>query len=137
MTQVAQVSELDSNALCSRVQQWLHRSIIDGLSIAAAGGGVIGGFERLIEAMVRQEVRVVVLADDASPRTVRSINIRVGELIRCAKVGLTKSELGALVGQPHRAAIGLLDVGSAHYALSQLQRWLDWGEESTSSQPPP
>ena len=126
--EAARESGCDPNAWLAELRDWLRRTIMDGLSMAAAGGGAVGGFERLLQAMTTEEVAFLVLADDASERTVRSIGARANERIPTVRLGLTRDELGRIVGQPQRAALGVLDVGSSHYALTQLKRWLVWGD---------
>ncbi len=129
VAQAARESGCEPNVWLSVLRDWLRRTIMDALSIAAAGGGVMGGFERLLQAITAEQIGFLVLADDAAERTVRSICGRADEPLPTVRVGLTRDELGAVVGQPQRAALGVLDVSSSHYLLTQLKRWLVWGDD--------
>lgn len=113
--------DVDPDALRAEIVAAIGRSALDGLSIAAAAGALIGGQERLVEALLSGRVDLVALASDASERTAD----RIREAAEEAEVVITPwsaDALGARVGRGALAAVGLTTVGATRSARRWLRR---------------
>lgn len=109
--------------LCQVVQAAVLRGLSSGLSIAAASGGLVGGHDRLVDALKRGEINVVALADGASARTLASIRLAAdGAAVRCVPIPLDPCALGALTGRPKLAAVGVLPQGPTKLLRRNLAR---------------
>jgi len=99
----------------------LH-ALRDGLSLAAAGGGLVGGHDALVDALRNERVRVVMTASDAAERTLRSIAGAIPTGVESVALPMTRDALGTQVGQGARAALGVLPVPASAHLLRQLRR---------------
>jgi ribosomal protein L7Ae-like RNA K-turn-binding protein len=96
----------------------------DGLSLAAAGGGLVFGHDA-VEAAARSGAIVGLLtASDASERTVASVR---SETIPTWALPLDREALGRRVGQGTLAVIGVRDVACTVHLRRQLRRWTRLG----------
>lgn len=117
---------VDAGALSDQVRNAVLRACADGLSMAAAGGALVGGHDALSRALEDGSVVDVVVAEDASERTVASLRKAAGDL-SFTSMPLTREALGAKVGSAPRAAVGVrLDHASTHLRR-QLRRLRDLG----------
>lgn len=100
----------------------LQRAIEDGLSQAAAAGALVGGRARLEAALADGDVIEVVVADDASARTVESLERVAPEGVHFTRVGfLTTEQLGARTGRGMRAAVGVKRSRASAHLIRRLQ----------------
>ncbi len=106
-----------------RDQVW--RSLLDGLSLAAAGGGLIGGHDVLEAALREGRVEILVAAEDASERTLADLGAAAE--VPTIRIPLTKAALGPRVGTASRAAVGVVPTPATHHLRRQLRRWLALG----------
>ena len=105
------------------VQSAVVRGLSSGLSIAAASGGLVGGHDRLVDALQRGEINIVALADGASARTLASIQLAADRAgVVCAPIPLGPCALGALIGRPKLAAVGVLPQGPTKLLRRNLAR---------------
>ena len=110
--------------LHERVLSAVERAAMQGLSLAAASGSLVGGHDRLRAALSQGEIRLVVVAQGASDRTIDSLRGVAGE-VPFVPISLDAQGLGELVGRGARAALGLKRTKGASFAERQLRRWMD------------
>ncbi len=101
----------------------LHR-IQRELPLAARSGLVASGAQRL--AAASGELVVLVVAEDASERSVASLTALANEL-PAFRIPLGRSALGALVGKGPRAALGVRRGARGEALLSELRRYSSLG----------
>jgi uncharacterized protein len=112
--------------LSAAVRAKVSSAALDGLSMAAASGSLVGGHDRLRAALVAGEVAVVAVAAGASERTIASLREVAGETPFIA-VDLDSGALGERLGRGARAAVGVLHTRGAAHALRWLRRLADLG----------
>ncbi|MEQ1504419.1 MAG: YlxR family protein [Myxococcota bacterium] len=117
---------VDAAGLVQQLEDALLRVVIDGLSLAAAAGAVIGGHDVLEMGLRDGRVVELIFASDAAERT-------VGDLLRASgdrpvtRLPLDKNTLGAKVGQAPRAALGLVPAPAFRHLRDQLRRLRSMG----------
>ena len=105
----------------------IRRSCLDGLSLAAASGSLIGGHDKLLTALSNNEVVWVITAQDASERTLLSLRKGASKRVAFQRIDLDSEALGVRVGSSPRAAIGVRRSSATSYLLKQLHRLRDMG----------
>jgi len=105
-----------------RIEEALRRAIGDGFSLAAAAGALIGGAERLGQAIQKGQVVWVAVASDAADRTIDTLKRGAPEQVRFVKVPFTRAELGGVTGRGPRAALGVSSSRAATHLRLQLRR---------------
>jgi predicted RNA-binding protein YlxR (DUF448 family) len=96
-------------------------AVLDGLSIAAASGSLVGGHDRLRAALEAGEIAVVAVAAGASDRTLQSLAEVAGD-VSFIPISLDAGELGDRIGRGARAALGVLSTRPAGFLVRQLKR---------------
>ena len=110
----------DPGPLQERVRACVLSALADGLSIAAAGGGLVAGHDAA-EAGVRSgEIVVLMYANDASERTRASVD-RAGA-VPSVVVPFDRAELGRRIGQEPRAVVGVRGFSCTVHLRRQLRR---------------
>lgn len=94
----------------------------DGLSLAAASGGLVGGHDQLLKALADGRVAEVALASDAAERTIRSLTQALPGDMLVTTLPLDREALGRRIGSGTRAALGVLPVPATRHLRTQLQR---------------
>ncbi|MEO0600281.1 MAG: DUF448 domain-containing protein [Myxococcota bacterium] len=121
---------VDASRLAEQLQEAVQNALFHGLSLAAAGGGLVVGFDRLSFAIVEGRVQDVLVAKDASPRTVQALT-RVLESNGSDQVPLpipwTREAIGTQIGQGACAVLGVVAMPATDYLRAQLQRFRDLG----------
>lgn len=107
-----------SDQLCNA----LLRQVADGLSLAARAGAVIGGSDVVQQALADGRIGDLVFASDASARTVQEVLRSAGEPVVVTVLPFDKGELGARVGQPPRAVVGIVSSSAFRHLREQLRR---------------
>ncbi len=120
-------AEVYTPELAVKVRSLLRAAVLDGLSLAAAGGGLVGGADLLEAALREGRVLEVVVASDAAERTVRHLRDAAPEVPTTVVDGLTRDVLGARIGRRSLAAVGVADVPAARHLLRTLRRLRDAG----------
>ncbi len=115
-------ASVDATSLLERVRAAVESSALDGLSMAAAAGALVGGHDLLEGALRSGEVVEVVVASDASERTIDSLRSSAREGMAFTRVSLGREKLGARVGRGDRAALGILPSRAASPLRRQLRR---------------
>jgi hypothetical protein len=105
-----------------QLRERVQSAALDGLSQAAAAGALVGGHDRLAAELAQGTVVEVVLASDASPRTVASLREVARPGVEFTALPLDREALGARVGRGSRAALGVRRSRAAAHLLSQLRR---------------
>lgn len=112
--------------LASVIRERIMGAVLDGLSMAAASGSLVGGHDRLRAALIGGEVTAVVVASGASERTLSSLR-QVAEGVPFVPVALDAGELGDRIGRSARAALGVRSTRGAAFVRLQLRRLADLG----------
>ncbi len=112
----------DTAGLCDRVKQAVLRALEDGLSLAAAGGGLVGGHDALVAALRAGEVAVVLTASDAAERTLGSIRAEAGDEVPLVPLPFDRDSLGARIGAAPRAVLGVRPDPASTHLRRQLRR---------------
>ncbi|MCB9696089.1 MAG: DUF448 domain-containing protein [Alphaproteobacteria bacterium] len=113
--------------LAAAVRDAVERALLDGLSLAAAGGGLVGGHDAIVQALAGGEIELLVLASDAADRTIRDLLRAAPEGMPAVPVTLDREALGSRVGSAPRAALGVRPTGSTVHLRRQLRRWVGLG----------
>ena len=108
-------------ALLEQLMARTREALLDGLSMAAAAGALIGGHDVLEQALREQRVDEVVIAEDASPRTVDDLR-RIAPDVPFTVLPIGRDALGERVGRGARAALGVTPSRSAIHLRRQLRR---------------
>lgn len=113
--------------LHDRLCEALVAAALDGLSMAAAGGALVGGRDFLVPALREGRVVAVVVANGASERTVEEYRGAAGGDVVFVQLPADADALGARVGKGPRAALGVRSATAATHLLRQLRRLRDLG----------
>ena len=120
--------------LRTQLQSLIRRAFEDGLSQAAAAGALVGGFAQLTDALDHGRVHWVIVASDASTRTIDDLKDRASRVetgdqprVRFVEAPHTRDELGLRIGRGPRAALGILSSRAATHLRRQLRRLADLG----------
>jgi ribosomal protein L7Ae-like RNA K-turn-binding protein len=105
----------------------VHRATNDGVSQAAAAGALVGGHAKLVKSRDLGTVDMVIVASDASERTVRSLQTHADEEVVFVSVPVTTEQLGQRVGRGSRAALGVTASRAASHLRRQLHRLVALG----------
>ena len=97
-------------------------ALLDGLSFAAAAGVLIGGHDQLEGELRAGTILEVVVASDASERTVNDLRNAAAPNVPFTQVPYDRDTLGQRVGKGARAALGVQRSRAAHHLLVQLRR---------------
>jgi len=123
-------SEVDASELAAQIRQSVETALFHGLSLAAAGGGLVVGIERLSHAIREGRVTDVMVARDAATRTVQSLQ-RVLDDTESEQVRLpipwSREAIGTQIGQGPCAVLGVVPMPATDYLRAQLQRFRELG----------
>ena len=120
-------SQVRTEGLGVAIREAVIRSALDGLSMAAAAGALVGGHDLLEDALANGRISEVVVAVDASERTIADLRKAAGESVAFVRLPLDREALGARVGRGPRAALGVGASRATHHLRMQLRRLLDLG----------
>lgn len=104
-----------------KIRVAVESSTLQGLTMAAAGGCLVAGFDQLREAMRQNRVVEWATASDASSRTLDGLR-REANGLPCAALPWDKQTLGDALGQAPRAALGVLAGSASAHARRSLDR---------------
>ncbi|MEQ1570433.1 MAG: DUF448 domain-containing protein [Myxococcota bacterium] len=110
----------DPAGLRARVHALVLASVYDGLSLASRAGALIGGHDAVEFAIRDGRVAELVVASDAAERTVR--DLARDPSMPITSVPLSKDDLGARIGQPPRAVVGIVASPAFRHLREQLRR---------------
>jgi ribosomal protein L7Ae-like RNA K-turn-binding protein len=113
---------VDLVGLGEQVRAAIVNAALDGLSQAAAAGAVIGGHDVLELALRDGRVVEMIVAKDASERTVADLREAAGPEVPFTVLPIDRMGLGTRVGRGARAALGVLSSRAASHLVRQLRR---------------
>jgi ribosomal protein L30E len=113
---------VNSSDLLEHVETVLMKKILDSLSLAAASGSLAGGHEQILEAILQNKIRALVLANNIADRTRSRLLEKLNPSISVFELPITSAELGFRVGKGPRAALGILASAGARGLIYQLRR---------------
>lgn len=122
--------KVDATGLADRVRAAVLRAVEDGISMAAASGSLIGGHDRLVTDLRHGTVTTVIVAHDASPRTLASLRRAADDEesdVVFVEVGIDRDGLGQRTGRGARAALGVRATRGSAFLRRQLRRLRDLG----------
>lgn len=122
----ALAGRFEADGVAARIRDAVWSALLDGLSLAAAGGGLVGGHDQLELALRDGRVAELVIASDAAERTVKSLLAAAGDLPSTA-IPLDREAMGVRVGHGSRAVLGVLPVPVTVHLARQLRRWRGLG----------
>lgn len=119
--------QVDTSDLVGLIRQAVLRQVLDALSLAAASGSLVGGRDVLEKALTEGRVVAVVVASDASERTLRELKRVAHEGVDFTPLPLDREALGERVGRGSRAALGILATRASTSLRRGLRRLRDLG----------
>lgn len=114
--------KVDASDLLERMRAIVLQSALDGLSQAAAAGALVGGHDALARELEAGRILMLVQAEDASERTVASLQAAAGDNVPMVILPLGRNDLGARIGRGPRAALGVAPSRAARHLRLQLRR---------------
>ena len=113
----------DTGELLTTVRKLVLTSILDGLSMAAAGGAIIGGKVALLEAINAGQICALLFASNISERSFKEFDQANHSSFPVINLPLDTSALGVQVGKGPRAAVGVLQQNVSVHLRQRLQWW--------------
>jgi uncharacterized protein len=114
-------SSVRAERLEQRLVEAVLRAVLDGMSLASAGGALVGGHDAVEQGLRSGRISELAFASDASARTVADVTRSAGDR-PITRLPLDKDALGARVGQAPRAVVGLVDAPGFRHLREQLRR---------------
>lgn len=115
-------AEVDPVAIERDLREAVQEAVRAGLSIAAASGALVLGFDALVARLQAGELAAVILASDAAERTERGLRAVAPEGFKFFPSAFTREQLGHRVGKGLLAAVGVPSGTATSYLLRQLRR---------------
>jgi uncharacterized protein len=112
----------DTSSLGASLGQLIQAAVLDGVSMAAAAGALVGGRDLLEKALREERILHVVVANDAAERTLGALRHASGGDISFTTVPLNRVALGRRVGKGARAALGVTRSRASVHLLRSLRR---------------
>lgn len=94
--------------------------VLSLLGLARRAGKLAQGEDMTAEAVADHKVRLLVLASDTAPTTVRRTRKLAGDRLPVATLKETKAELGAALGRDTCAVCAVMDMGFAAKLAEKL-----------------
>ena len=111
---------VDASVLPTRVVDAVERALGEGLSIAAAAGGLARGRSAVRQACAEGRASSVLIAADAAARTRREVEGWVD--VEVQLLPLSSDELGQKIGRGVLAVVAVLDIPATQHLRRQLRR---------------
>ena len=108
--------------MCERLSGVLLGHILDGLSIAAASGRLVGGYDQIIDALRSDELSALVYSSNLSRRTFAQLEAARDPSVETFVLPLSSDEMGHRVGKGSRAAVGIFRAEADGWLMKQLRR---------------
>lgn len=102
-----------------RAANW--KAVLGTLGLAAKAGLLVGGKDGVRSALGNPSAKVLLLAEDASPRLVKDLAVRAGDRL-VVQMPLDTERLGAQIGKGPRAALVVTSGRPARALLDELHR---------------
>lgn len=91
----------------------MNPRLLQFLGLAMRAGQLVSGEEKVILAMRKKQVKLVILAQDASKNTAKKILDKAKSYHVAVLTVASRYELGRAIGKAERVVIGVLDTGFA------------------------
>ena len=98
----------------------MHKDLHGRLGIAQKAGLLVSGQDAVRQAVKNGTVVLILLAEDASPRTLKEFTLLAESKGIPWRQGGTRQEFGAALGKPDRAVIAMTDRGFAKSMLAKM-----------------
>jgi len=108
--------------LLGLTRELLTKQAVSGISVLAASGGLLGGFEQICEAIEKRQVSALIFASNIADRTRTALNEKNNGHILVFELPLTSAELGFKVGKGSRAALAIPFGKKGVPFINQLRR---------------
>ncbi len=112
----------DTSGLGERLRALIVAATLDGVSMAAAAGALVGGRDMLEAALRDERILHVLTSTDAAARTLDALRAASCEDVPFTEVPLDRVALGNKVGKGARAAVGVRRSSAATHLLRSLRR---------------
>lgn len=120
------VQPLVAEGLLTNLRDQVMRAVADGLSMAQASGALVGGHDVLIHGINDGIVIEIVVASDASDRTIGDLRAAVeGSAhpnVPFTRIPMDRETLGTRIGRGSRAAVGIKASRATAHLRRQLHR---------------
>ncbi|PTU88249.1 hypothetical protein BUZ62_00450 [Staphylococcus pasteuri] len=101
----------------------MNEKIFNFLGLAMRAGKVKTGESVIVNDMQKGNIKLVILANDASPNTMKLIQNKTSSYKVPFRVFGTREELGIAIGKGERVNVGLTDQGFAKKLLSMIDEY--------------
>ena len=95
------------DALPAVIRTRVVAAALDGLSMAQAAGALVSGGSGVVDALQRRGLHSVIVAEDASARTIESAKSAASEDVSFVVLPISAHDLGVRIGRGPRAVIGV------------------------------
>jgi len=106
----------------AQLREHVERALLDGLSMAAAAGALVGGRDLLEQALREGLVVEVAIASDAADRTIGALRQVAAEDVEFTELPIDREALGHRIGKGARAAVGIRRSRATEHLRRQLRR---------------
>ena len=97
--------------------------IFNLLGLAMRAGKIKSGESVILNELKKNQIKLVILASDASSNTLKQMNNKCNSYQVPLKVFGTRNELGLAIGKSERVNIGITDNGFAKKLLSMIDEY--------------
>lgn len=112
---------VDAVGLLEKVRHANRRALMDALSLAARSGALVGGGQRVRDALNEKKCAALIFASDASDRLKADLERRV-EGVPAFFLHLNRADLGAQIGKGPRAVMVVMSSKPGRHLIRELQR---------------
>lgn len=120
-------AKVDPVAVAASVREATRKGVLDGLSLAAASGALLGGRDQIITALAAGRVHTLAFASDAAQRTRDALLREASDRVLCVELPFTAARLGQQAGRGPLAAVAVIDARPTRLLLRQLRRLAQLG----------
>lgn len=121
-------ARVDADAIALALREAVGRGVEEGLSQAAGAGALVYGHDAVRDALQAGRIEVLLVASDASPRTVASVTeADTTGAVPVVTVPLSAEQVGARTGRGLLAVAGVTRSTATRHLLRQLRRHAQLG----------
>ncbi|PLX98430.1 MAG: hypothetical protein C0623_12200 [Desulfuromonas sp.] len=116
-------AEVDPDGILTTIREAINQRILGLLGIARKAGAVASGRSALQSFLERNEIRCLVIANDASDRSLNELKASA-EVTDCAMARFSsQEELGKILGRDNRNCVGIKDKHFAELIALEISRF--------------
>lgn len=112
---------VDPIGVLEKVRFSNERALMDALSLAARAGALVGGGDRVRDALSQKKCAALIFASDVSPRLKADLEKR-NEGVKTFYLHLNRELLGVRIGKGPRAAMVVISSKPGKHLIRELQR---------------